>query len=97
MAYQLALPTNLKIHNVFHVSLLKNYVHDPNHMIDWNLVQVEPEGKFEGEPLHIHERREISLQNRAIAQVKVQWRHSSPKEAACELEGELHKYHLILF
>ena len=26
IAYQLALPTNIKIHNVFHVSLLNNYV-----------------------------------------------------------------------
>jgi hypothetical protein len=47
VAYQLALPTNLKIHNVFHVSLLNNYVHGPTHMIDWNFVQVEPEGKFQ--------------------------------------------------
>jgi hypothetical protein len=46
VACQLALPTNLRIHNVFHVSLLKKYIHDPTHMIDWNLVQVEPEGEF---------------------------------------------------
>jgi hypothetical protein len=38
VVHQLALPANLKIHNVFHVSLLKNYVHDPTHMINWNLV-----------------------------------------------------------
>ena len=46
VAYQLALPSNLRIHNVYHVSLLKKYIHDPTHMIDWNLVQVEPEGEF---------------------------------------------------
>src|ERR1700722_2638314 len=32
VAYQLALPTNLRIHNVFHVYLLKTCVHHPTHM-----------------------------------------------------------------
>ena len=49
IAYQLALPANLRIH----VSLLKKYVHDPTHMIGGNLVQVEPKGKFQVQPLHI--------------------------------------------
>ena len=71
VAYQLALSANLKIHNVFHVSLLKNYVHDPTYMIDWNLVQVEPEGEFKVEPLHILDQREITLWNKVITQIKV--------------------------
>jgi hypothetical protein len=41
VAYILSLPTNIKAHNVFHVSLLKKYVHDPNHVIDWDMIQVE--------------------------------------------------------
>jgi hypothetical protein len=35
---------SLCIHNVFHVSLLKKYVLDSNHVIDWNVIQLEPEG-----------------------------------------------------
>jgi hypothetical protein len=53
VAYQLALRANLRIHNVFHVSLLEKYIHDPTHMIDWNFVSVETEGEFQVEPLHI--------------------------------------------
>ena len=38
VAYELALLTNIKAHNVFHVSLLKKYIHDPNHINDWNVI-----------------------------------------------------------
>jgi hypothetical protein len=34
VAYMLALPSSMIIYNMFHVSLLKKYVHDPKHMID---------------------------------------------------------------
>jgi len=44
MAYQLAFPANLKIHNVFHVSMLNKYVYYPNYIIDWAVIQVKPEG-----------------------------------------------------
>ena len=49
MVYKLVFPPNLKIHNVSHISILKKYVHDATHVIDWNVIKVEPEGYFQVE------------------------------------------------
>ena len=38
VAYQLVLPPSIKVNNVFHVSILKKYVHDVSHVIDWNVI-----------------------------------------------------------
>ena len=38
VAHQLALPPTVKVHNVFHVSILKKYIHDATHVIDWNVI-----------------------------------------------------------
>ena len=37
-SYRLAFPARTRDHNVFHVSLLKRYVHDPNHVIIWDVI-----------------------------------------------------------
>jgi hypothetical protein len=41
IAYMLALPASMIVHNVFHISLLKEYIPDDNHVIYWNVIQVE--------------------------------------------------------
>ena len=66
-------------------------------MIDWNVVQVEPEGEVLVEPDCILGRREITLRNRTIGQLKVQWKHLSPEEATWELESKMREEYPNLF
>jgi hypothetical protein len=47
VAYMLAFPASMSIHNVFHVSFLKKYIPDGNHVIDWNVIQVKQERSFQ--------------------------------------------------
>jgi hypothetical protein len=41
ISYMIALPGSMSVHNGFHVSLLKKYIPDANHVIDCNVIQVE--------------------------------------------------------
>jgi hypothetical protein len=45
-AYMPALFASVIVHNVFHVSLIKKYVPDSNHVFDWIVIQVEHKGDF---------------------------------------------------
>ena len=60
-------------------------------------MQVEPDGEFLDEPHSIIDRREIMLRRRAIAQVKVQWKHFGPEEATWEDEGFVREAYPELF
>ncbi len=46
VAYEFALLPDIRVHNVFHVALLKKYVPDPKHIINWHVIQEEPEWDF---------------------------------------------------
>jgi hypothetical protein len=54
MAYKLALPDSLRrIHNVFHVFVLRHYVSDPTNVIDMSSLQVSEKGALTAEPIPI--------------------------------------------
>lgn len=56
----------MRSHNVFHVSLLKKYVHDPNRIINWDVIKVETKGEFEVDPIRILDKKTTMLRNRMI-------------------------------
>ena len=54
VAYRLALPNSLRrMHDVFHVSVLRHYISDPTYVIDLSSLQVSDEGALMAEPVHI--------------------------------------------
>ena len=81
VAYELALPVHVRVHNVFLASLLKKYVYDTKHVVDWSLLQVELEGDFSLEPIHILDKREMQLGKHTVVQLKVKWKHFEDDEA----------------
>ena len=77
--------------------LLKKYFYDTKHFIHWSLLQVEPEGDFGPEPLHILDKREVQLRKRTIVQLKVQWKHTEADEATWKNEATMRKAYPTLF
>ena len=51
---------------MFYVSLLKKYIHDPNNVINSDVIQVEPEGEFQIKLLRILDKKVTVLRNRAV-------------------------------
>jgi hypothetical protein len=82
----LAFPTSMRVHNVFNVSLLKKCVPNPNHIIDWTVIQVEHEGDLWVEPICILDRKFKVLKNKVIGLVKVQWNYYGSEDTTWEHE-----------
>ena len=97
IAHELVLPVHVRVHNVFHASLLKKYVYDTKHVVDWSLLQVEPEGDFPPEPIHILNKREVQLRKCTVVQSKVQWKHFEADKATWENEATMRKDYPSLF
>ena len=90
VAYEVALPPHMQhIHNVFHVSVLKRYHPDSNHVIEYEPVDFQPDLSYIEHPVEILDRQERVLRNKKVMLVKVLWRNPKVKESTWELESEM--------
>ncbi|KAL6223495.1 hypothetical protein ACLB2K_006881 [Fragaria x ananassa] len=59
LAYRLALPSELsRIHNVFHVFMLRKYIVDPSQVLEEQPISLQKDLSYEEEPVHILDRKE---------------------------------------
>ena len=97
-AYRLALPPELsRVHNVFHVSMLRKYNPDPSHVVAHEPLSLREDLSYEEVPVSITDRESRILRNREISFVKVLWQNHTPREATWELESEFRAQYPHLF
>ena len=98
LAYRLALPPELaKIHNVFHVSMLRRYRSDPSHVLKNSEIEVTENLTYVEEPMTIVDYKVKQLRKRAIPMVKVIWKNHGMKEATWETEEKMRRSYPYLF
>ena len=98
MAYRLDLPEELaRVHNVFHISMLRKYISDPSHVLEAPEIELRDDLSYEELPVQILDREEKELRNKTISLVKVIWRNHLVEEATWEREDQMRSQYPHLF
>ncbi|XP_075504527.1 uncharacterized protein LOC142541967 [Primulina tabacum] len=102
LAYRLALPPDMsRIHNVFHVSQLRNYIPDSSHILEVAPVLLDDnlneELNYEKVHIHIVDTKEQVLRHRTIPYVKIQWSNHTEWESTWEPEEKMRTLYTYLF
>ncbi|KAL4022938.1 hypothetical protein IC575_016684 [Cucumis melo] len=98
VAYRLALPPSLStVHDVFHVSMLRKYVPDPSHVVDYEPLEIDENLSYVEQPVEVLAREVKTLRNKQIPLVKVLWRNHRVEEATWEREDDMRSRYPELF
>ncbi|KAK8980751.1 hypothetical protein V6N11_073066 [Hibiscus sabdariffa] len=92
------LPPELqRIHDVFHVSMLRKYRSDPSHVMPVQEIELNPDLSYDEELIEILASDSKILRVRTIELVKVKWRHRGVEEATWERKNDMKEQYPYLF
>nr|CBL94172.1 putative retrotransposon protein [Malus domestica] len=92
------LPPELsKVHNVFHVSMLRHYIYDPLHVIPPQPLEINSDLTYNEESVTILDWKDKVLMNKTVSLVKVLWRNHSVEEATWETKDQMREMYPRLF
>ncbi|XP_070682488.1 uncharacterized protein [Malus domestica] len=98
VAYRLELSLKLsKVHDVFHVFMLRHFVSDPSHVIPSQPLEINPDLSYDEEPVTILDWKDKVLRNKTVRLVKVLWRNYSVEEATWETKDRMRDMYPRLF
>ncbi|KAK6115051.1 hypothetical protein DH2020_007320 [Rehmannia glutinosa] len=99
LAYRLELPAPYAgMHDVFHVSRLKKYQPDPEHIITRDTPPLMENLSYTERPIRIIDQQIRQLRKREIPMVKVVWQnHNRDEDATWEMEDDIRNQYPELF
>ncbi|CAL9005387.1 unnamed protein product, partial [Prunus brigantina] len=78
-----------KLHDVFHVSMLRKYIPDPSHVLEEQPIELAENLTYVEQPVQILDWKTQVLRTREIPLVKVLWRSHNVEEATWEPEDQM--------
>lgn len=98
VAYRLALPPQIdRVHNVFHVSMLRKYMSHPSHILNWEEVTLNDDTTFDELPVEIQDYSEKKTRGRTIQLVRILWRHRGIEESTWKRADTMRTNYPYLF
>ncbi|KAL4376689.1 hypothetical protein GQ457_02G042040 [Hibiscus cannabinus] len=86
-----------RIHDVFHVSMLRRYRSDLSHVMPVEEIELYTDMSYDEEPVEILTSDGKVLRGRTIELVKVKWRHRGMEEATWERKEDMREWLPCLF
>ncbi|XP_073035256.1 uncharacterized protein [Primulina eburnea] len=81
LAYRVSLPSNVVgVHNVIHVSMLRKYMWNPSHVLNYKSLQLTLNLSFKERHTQIFDRQERRLRTKVIHVIKFKWLNHSVEE-----------------